>query len=96
MPPRELQERLTSREFVELVALESIDPWGPARGDVQAAIIAATVANVHGGKRGGRAFDVADFVPQWGRRRRQTPEEQLTAFRAFAATHNAAMEQRSG
>lgn len=55
-------ERLDSRTLAEYMALEFIDPHGPIRGDIQASIVASTIANVNRGK-GTRAFTVEDFLP---------------------------------
>ena len=41
---------MSSREFAEWLAFAGLEPLGDARGDLQAAIIAATVANMLRGK----------------------------------------------
>ena len=43
-----------------------IEPFGNIRGDIQAAIIAQTVANVHRG-RGQRSYKIQDFMPKFDR-----------------------------
>lgn len=45
-------------------------------------------------KKGGRRLKVTDFLLRWsnGRKPRQSPDEQLSILRAFAAKHNAALE----
>lgn len=64
MTVAELLERIGSRELAEWAAYEKITgPLGRRRSDIQAAIIAATVANANRGK--GRAPKPADFLPQW-------------------------------
>jgi len=55
-------ERIDSRTLAEYMALDRIDPQGSFRGDVQAAVVASTVANCHRGK-GSRAFGIKDFLP---------------------------------
>jgi hypothetical protein len=40
-------------------------PIGGKRGDVSAAIVAATLANIH--SDGGRAFEIDDFMPEWSK-----------------------------
>lgn len=66
---------MSSAELSEWMAYERIaGPLGPARADIQAAIIAATVANANLAK-GKRPFVPADFIPEWGGKRKLTPEE---------------------
>jgi len=66
-------------------------PLGPARADVLAGVVCATVANVNRGK--GTPLAPADFIPEWDRRP-QTPEEQLAIVRvinrAFGGTEDLA------
>lgn len=45
--------------------LDSIEPVGGTRGDVQAAIVASTMANCHLGK--GKSVKPSDFMPEWWR-----------------------------
>jgi len=42
-----LQRQLSSAEFAELWAEETIEPRGPYRGDLQAAIVARVIAEVN-------------------------------------------------
>ena len=44
------------------MAYYSLDPFGEVRGDLQAGIVASTIANVNKGKNG-RAFTPDDFMP---------------------------------
>ena len=41
----DLQHRMPYREYVDWVALWQIEPWGDARGDMQAALVATLLAN---------------------------------------------------
>ena len=43
----ELQERMPYREYLDWVALWTIEPWGDARVDMGAALVAALVANAN-------------------------------------------------
>lgn len=75
MPVSELLERVSPRELLEWEAYERVaGPLGPHRGDIQAAVVASTVANVNRGK--GRPLPIQDFIPEWDRRP-QTWQEQL-------------------
>lgn len=89
MPVAELMERMSSRELTEWRAYERVaGPLGPARADVQAAIIAATVTNVNRHK--GTPSTPADFIPRWDRKPQQTVEEMVRIAhalnRAFGGT----------
>jgi len=60
--------------------LYAIEPWGEARGDLQAALICTVQANVWGGKR-----QPKDFLPQFWDERKQSEEEMILVGMAFAA-----------
>jgi len=61
----ELLARIDSRELTAWAAYERVTgPLGPERADIQAAIIASTIANANQGKRG-RRFKPEDFLPRW-------------------------------
>lgn len=76
----ELLARIGSRELSEWAAYEQITgPLDGRRGDVQAAIVAATVANSQRGK-GQRPRGPMDFLPVWDKSaQRMTPEEMWQA-----------------
>lgn len=83
MPVAELLARVTATELAEWAAYERVaGPLGAARSDLQAAIIASTVANSNRGKKGRRA-DPADFIPKWDRKPAQSWEQQLEAVKAL-------------
>lgn len=78
MTVAELLSRMSSAELTEWMAFEKVEgPIGPARGDVQAAVVAMTVANVNRGKR--RPFKLSDFVPTWDRDSRAQSTDQMIA-----------------
>ena len=58
---RELLTRIDSRELTEWLAYYGLNPWGPERADLNAGIVASTVANVM--TTGGR-FKPSDFMPE--------------------------------
>lgn len=58
----------TSAELVEWLAFYEREPFGPERGDLQAGIVAATVANVNrDAKRQRKPYSAQDFMPAFGR-----------------------------
>lgn len=71
----ELLERISGDELTEWMAYERIaGPIGPDRGDHQAGVIAATIANVNR-KKNARKFSPRDFIPRWMRQGARTPEQ---------------------
>lgn len=84
MTVAELDARLTSSELTEWMAYEQLTgPLGRRRQDIQAATIAATIANANRGK--GRKLKVKDFLPPYGERRRKDPAEMLAMVRELNA-----------
>jgi len=55
---------MSSREFAEWLAFAGLEPLGDARGDLQAAIIAATVANMLRGKDS-KPVGIEDMLPRF-------------------------------
>lgn len=61
---------MSSRELTEWMVYEKLTgPLGPARSDLQAGIIAATIANVNRGKNQ-KPAKPSDFIPKWDNRPR--------------------------
>lgn len=84
MPVGELLARTSSRELSEWAAYERIaGPLGSSRADLQAGIIAATVANANRSK--GKPSTPTDFIPEWDRRP-MSPED---LFRKVSAANRA-------
>lgn len=52
---------MPSSDFYKCMLLESIEPFGGRRGDLQAGIIASTLANVMGS--GKKTYAASDFMP---------------------------------
>jgi len=74
MTVAELLGKCSAQELTDWAAFEHIDgPLGAVRGDIQAGIVAATIANVNRGKSS-RHFKPSDFMVQWDRPRVRTPE----------------------
>lgn len=81
----ELDYRLTSSELTEWAAYENLTgPLGRKRQDIQAATIAATIANANRSK--GKKFRITDFLIPYGRKKPE-PKDLL----AMVKEMNAAM-----
>lgn len=72
MTVREMLARIDSLELAEWMQFYGIDPFGTERDDLQAGIVACTVANANSGK--GRAFQPSDFMP-YSDKQTQTTED---------------------
>lgn len=82
MTVHELLHRISSHELSEWAAYERVSgPLGPARSELLAGIISATVANAMGG---GKATP-SDFLPTWDRQ--PTSAEEM--FRRVQAMNSA-------
>jgi hypothetical protein len=74
-------EEISARTLREWMAYYALDPWGDERADLRSGIVAATLANIHRGKRA--AFRPRDFMPRFeAPRRRQSVDEMKAIFRA--------------
>lgn len=49
-------------QLLEWIAYAEVEPFGEERGDVRAAMLAATTYNIHRGRRT-RARSIEDFMP---------------------------------
>ncbi len=83
------QREIDAREFAEWMAYHNLEPFGLERGDLQAGIVACTIANVNRGK-GSRAMRPADFMPKFGEYKRMQTDEDIEArLLAWVRMHNA-------
>jgi Protein of unknown function (DUF4035) len=80
-------------DFYECMLYEQLEPFGGRRGDLQAGLIASTIANANRGKTT-KPFVPKDFMPEWDAKPEpvQTPEKQLEFFQWLQATHNARLK----
>lgn len=83
MTVADLDSRLDSAELTEWMAFEGMTgPLGRRRNDIQAATIAATIANANRGKKG-RKFKMTDFLIPYGEQGRKTPEQMLATIKGL-------------
>lgn len=81
MTVAELDYRLDSSELTEWMAYENMTgPLGRRRQDIQAATIAATIANANRGK-GGKKFKMSDFLIPYEESGRKSPQQMLAAIK---------------
>lgn len=89
----ELEDRLGYSEFVEWMAFYETEPFGGTRGDIQAALVAATIANTNR-KRNSRAVKPSDFLIDWWRDLSK-PAALLAKFRAATSGQEIKDESRN-
>jgi hypothetical protein len=84
----ELGRRLSAAELTEWMAFYHLEPWGGERSDLQAGIIASTVANVNrDSKKKPEPYRPQDFIPQYGPKKEQTLEEQVQLVTMYASVY---------
>ncbi len=80
----ELDFRLTSSELTEWMAYENLTgPLGRKRQDIQAATIAAVIANAN--KTRGKKFKITDFLIPYGRKKPE-PQDLLATVKEINAS----------
>ena len=91
MTVRELLERIDSRELAEWVAFYSIEPFGGYRDDLQAGIVASTIANCNRSSRSSRSFSPKDFMPigDHTKPRQMDEEDMFEAMKEIAEQQDA-------
>lgn len=93
---------MSSREFTEWAAFYGMEPFGDLRGDLQAGVVAATVAEVNRDrKRRREPFTPADFLLRFGEKeeKKQPPpdaSELFQQFRAWAIGAGAKVKSKDG
>lgn len=81
-------------DFYEFFFFEQMEPFADRRGDIQAGIIAAMIANSHRTKSTDKIFGPKDFIPDWDPAppKEQTPEQQMQMMRLIQQVQNARVE----
>lgn len=98
MTVRELLSTIGSDELAEWMAYYDLEPWGGARGDLQAGIVASVMCNLRRDRRvRPTPFAPADFLLKFGddpeEPVQQTPEEAFDALsRALGLPARAGLE----
>ena len=66
---------------------ESIEPFGDRRGDIQAGMICALLANLNRTKESDKLYGPMDFIPKWEEPpvKQQTVEEQVNIMQLIQA-----------
>lgn len=91
MTVRRLLAETDSHELSEWMAYERVaGPLGGVRGDAQAAVVSATIANVNRSK-GQRPTKVSEFLIEWDQRP-QTWQEQLAIAKRINKAHGGTVQ----
>lgn len=75
--PDAMLARMPFRVYREWHAYYQVEPFGEKRADFRSAIVAATIANTMGRRKGQPAFRVEKFMPQFEPREivKKTPDQ---------------------
>ena len=82
MTVREMLAKIDSLELAEWMAFYGLSPFGDERQDLQAGIVACTIANANSSK--GRAFQPIDFMPYAEEKTCQTADDMKTILQKIA------------
>lgn len=67
----ELLDSMSGRELAEWMAFYQVEPFGDVRGDLQAGIVASTLANIHRDqKKRPKPYGPEEFMPKFDRPKR--------------------------
>lgn len=89
-------ESMSAKAYRRWIAFFSIYGFSDDRADLRSAIVACTVYNMNRGRRSSPKKPI-DFMPKFGPKRRQTPEEMNKKMKMFAKFHNLMMAgQKNG
>lgn len=77
-------------EFYDFMLYDQVEPLGGRRGDIQAGIIAATVANCNRSEKT-KPFTPEDFIPSWEAKlvQPQSADKQLAIMKIVQQIQNA-------
>lgn len=79
-------DRMSSRQLSAWMAYDSLEPFGEAREDLRAGIIASTIVNVRVDPKKGKYAKPQDFMPQFDEADEDlTPEEEQRLLHAKIA-----------
>jgi hypothetical protein len=91
---RQLQHEITSSEFAEWQAYESIDPFGSWRDDMRMGKVCSAIANQWGASTTPKDF-IPDFEDVEGLEKKQTPQATIeSTMMAYAKVHNKIVERQ--
>jgi len=90
----------TSAELTEWAVFYEMEPFGPERGDLQAGIVAATVANVNrDAKKQKKPYSAQDFMPRFENgagepKAAKSPQELQQKWQAIAQAFGSKKESK--
>lgn len=83
MTVEEMLTRMSSRELTEWMAYAQLEPFGEARGDLRAGIVASTIANANrDAKKQPHPYTPHQFMPLV---EEPEPDAEMVASKALAA-----------
>lgn len=79
-----MMSEMSTREFIEWATFYTKEPFGDLRGDIQAGIIASTIANANRNpKKRREMFKIMDFIPRFWETSLDKHKENIKNFFAW-------------
>lgn len=90
MTVRQLETQMEVSELHEWMAFFAIEPWGAVRADYRAGVLASTLVNVNGGKKGKQPAQASDFFALYQNHnsRQQTNKQQMNIMKRIARSQD--------
>ena len=90
MTVRQLETQIEVSELHEWMAFFAIEPWGAVRADYRAGVVASTLVNVNGGKKGKKPAQASDFFALYQNHnsRQQTNKQQMNIMKRIARSQD--------
>lgn len=90
MTVRQLETQIEVSELHEWMAFFAIEPWGAVRADYRAGVVASTLVNVNGGKKGKKPAQASDFFALYKNHnsRQQTNKQQMNIMKRIARSQD--------
>jgi hypothetical protein len=76
-------EHISSRELAEWIEYYKVEPFGQERADLQAGVVASTIANVNRDKKS-KVYKPGDFLLKFEEETPPSPKELYNRFREWA------------
>lgn len=85
IPVGELKKRISSREFAEYCAYDTIDPYGNQRTDFQIGLVCSTICNIMGGDTSPIDFMYDNIVSKGKKNKRSKIKKPIQSWQQMEA-----------
>lgn len=88
--------QMHSELLAEWMAFDSLEPFGPLTGWWQTARLMAHNASLLAPRRGGRPYEISEFMPDFEPKPQKTPAEVWASIRTWALLNGAKRKEEGG